>query len=59
MTNKEWLATLPKEIWWDVVQEWLFDEYGKQWTDTRFAVMEWLENEHKPVTSYIKGITWE
>lgn len=59
MTNKEWIATLPKETWWDVVHEWLFHEYGMQWTDTRFAVMEWLEKEHKPITSYRKGITWE
>ena len=59
MTNKEWIATLPKETWWDVVHEWLFHEYGMQWIDTRIAVMKWLEEEHKPITSYRNGITWE
>ena len=58
MTNKEWLTTLSKETWWEVVHEWLFHEYGMQWTDTRLAVMEWLEEEHKPVTSYRTGVTW-
>ena len=59
MTNKEWIATLPKETWWDVVHEWLFREYGMQWTDTRRAVMEWLEKEHEPITSYRNGMTWK
>ena len=51
-SNKEWLATLPKETWWDVVHEWLFHEYGRQWTDTRIAVMDWLEEEHKPIMKW-------
>ena len=53
MNNKEWLATLSKEDWWDVVHEWLFHEYGLQFNNTRSAVMAWLENEHEPI------ITWD
>lgn len=52
MTNKEWLATLSTETWFDVVHEWLFHKYGMQWTDTRIAVMEWLEAEHKPIEEW-------
>jgi hypothetical protein len=47
MTNKEWLATLPPDEWWETVHEWLFHKYGKQWTDSRLAVIEWLEKEHQ------------
>ena len=59
MTNKEWLATLSKETWWIIVHEWLFHEYGLQWTDTRSAVMEWLDKEHTPITSWKYNKTWE
>jgi hypothetical protein len=53
MKNKEWLATLSPETWWDVVHEWLFHEYGMRWNNTRAAVIAWLEDEHKPI------ITWD
>lgn len=52
MTNKEWLVTLSPETWFEVVHEWLFHEYGMQWTDTRIAVTEWLEAEHKPIKEW-------
>ena len=51
MTNKEWLATLKPEVWWEVVYKWLFHEYGMQYTDTRCAILGWLEEEHKPIKS--------
>ena len=51
ISNKEWLATLSKEVWWEVV-DWLFHEYGKQQIDTRLAVMDWLEKEHKPIMTW-------
>lgn len=47
MTNKEWLATLSAEEWWNTVYEWLFHVFSKQWTDSRMAIMDWLEKEHK------------
>lgn len=64
MTNKEWLATLSPETWWDVVYEWLFHNYGKRWTDTRHAIIDWLEKEHTPIEDwdFIEGkmkIKWE
>ena len=46
MTNKEWLATLSSEEWWNIVHEWLFHIYGKQWTDSRMAILAWLSEEH-------------
>ena len=46
MTNKEWLATLSAHEWWDVAYEWLIQDYGKRYTDTRIAVMDWLTEEH-------------
>ena len=52
ITNKEWLATLPNEIWWEVVYEWLFHKYGMRWSDTKAAVIDWLEQEHKPITEW-------
>ena len=45
MTNKEWLATLSPNEWYKKVH-WLFHEYGKRYTDTYLAVIEWLEEEH-------------
>lgn len=46
MTNKDWLATLSPEKWWETV-EWLFHDYGRCYTDTRIVVIEWLNKEHK------------
>lgn len=49
MTNKEHLATLtPNEWMWRV--DWLFHQYGKAFTDTWPAIMDWLEKEYTPVT---------
>lgn len=45
MTNKEWLATLSAEEWYQTIH-WLYHVYGKRWTDTRLAILDWLEEEH-------------
>ena len=58
LTNKEWLATLPKETWWEVC-DWLLHEYGKSWTDTRLAVMDWIDQEHKPIKDWQGKVRWE
>ena len=47
MTNKEWMATLTAEQFWDVMM-WLIKEYGRQFTHTQLAVISWLDSEHKP-----------
>ena len=52
MTNKEWLATLPKETWWEVVYEWLLHEYGMAWNNSRLAIMDWLEEPHIPIMKW-------
>lgn len=46
ITNKEWLSTLSAEEWWDKVQ-WLLNEYGMRWDNTRLGVIGWLEEEHE------------
>ena len=53
MTNKEWLATLPKETWWEVVHEWLFYSYKK------VGVLQWLEEKHFPIRNWDGSIKWE
>ena len=59
MTNKEWLSTLSAEEWWDVIN-WLYHTYGMMWTDSRLAIMAWLEEEHKPITDVYSGkVRWE
>lgn len=48
MTNKEWLATLSSEDCCRVI-DWLWHEYGRGYTDTRRAVIEWLDMRHNVV----------
>lgn len=48
MTNKEHLATLSAEDWYDRVYS-LTHDYGRQFTDTRHAVIDWLNQEYKPL----------
>lgn len=45
MTNKEWLATLTAEEWYNKV-DWLFHDYGKRYDNTWLAILAWLEEEH-------------
>ena len=44
-TNKEWLATLSAEEWYQTIH-WLYYIYGKRWTESRLAILDWLEEEH-------------
>lgn len=46
MTNKEWMATLTSEQFYDVM-EWLMRKYSKQWTNSQVAIIEWLDEKHK------------
>ena len=46
MTNKEWMATLTAEEFYDMMK-WLTHLYSKQFTDSRFAIIEWLNKEHE------------
>lgn len=46
MTNKEWMATLTAEEFYDMIG-WLTRVYSKQFTDSRLAIIEWLDKEHE------------
>ena len=45
MTNKEWMATLTADQWYDVMM-WLTREYVSRWTHSRIAIVEWLDDKH-------------
>lgn len=47
MTNKEFITTLNDEQCY-IVLDWLFHQWGKQWTSTRDAVILWLGEEYNP-----------
>lgn len=47
MTNQEFLATLEPEQCYAII-DWLFRRWGRQWTDTRDAIILWLKEEYKP-----------
>lgn len=44
MTNQEWLATVSPDEWMKTI-DWLFHDYGKQWTDSYLAIKNWLTEE--------------
>ena len=46
MTNKEWMGTLTAEEFYDMM-EWLTRVYSKQFTNSRLAIIEWLDKEHE------------
>ena len=48
MTNKEHLATLSSDEWVQRV-DWLYHIYGKGYTQSLFAIKEWLDKEYKAV----------
>lgn len=45
ISNKEWVCCLTAENFYEVMH-WLFFEYGREYIDTRLAVIEWLNKEH-------------
>jgi len=60
MTNKEHLATLPSTEWVMRV-DWLYHSFGKSYTDSLAAIMDWLEKEYKvvkPVPSNLPNESW-
>ena len=44
MTGKEYLLSKTEEELYDTIV-WLFNVYGRSYTDTRSAVIEWLKTE--------------
>ena len=48
MTNKEYLSTLSNEDWHMQV-DWLFHKYAMWYTDSRIAIIEWLDKEYNEV----------
>ena len=46
MSNKEWMATLTAEQFYDVM-EWLMQNYGRRYSHTQLAVIAWLDEPHK------------
>lgn len=46
MTNKEYLSTLSNDEWF-VLVDWLFHKYGMWYTNSRIAIIEWLDKEYE------------
>lgn len=46
MKNKEWMATLTAEKFYDVMW-WLFKRYAMCFTHSQLAIVAWLDEEHK------------
>ena len=44
MTNQEKMCKLPPEEFYDKMW-WLYHDYGKQFTNTRLAVIAWLQEK--------------
>ena len=57
-SNQQWLATLKPDEWWNVV-DWLYHDYGKRWTDSRPAIIDWLAEEHKPIVDDDGTVRWQ
>ena len=62
-TNKEMLAELDNEQWYDIV-DWLFHDYGRGFTSTKGAIIQWLDqhnmleqyNTWKDIISNLRGM---
>lgn len=48
MSNKEYLSTLSNDDWYILV-DWLFHNYSMWYTDSRIAIIEWLDKDHNEV----------
>ena len=48
MTNKEYMATLTSEEVYDLL-DWLMNVYGRGFTNSRLAIIEWLDEERKNI----------
>lgn len=56
MRNKEYLEGLSSEKLYNIMH-WLWFEYGVKWTDTRQAIIAWLEEEHAAIHTDDPGPT--
>ena len=45
MTNQEWMCSLTAKEFLDKML-WLLKDYGKGWTDSEPAIIEWLEGKY-------------
>ena len=45
MTNQEWMCNLTAKEFLDQML-WLLKDYGKSWTDSEPAIIEWLEDKY-------------
>ena len=46
MTNQQYLSTISAEEWVRKI-DWLYHEYGKRFTCSEPAIIEWLKGEYK------------
>lgn len=51
MSNEEWMSTLTAEQWYDVMM-WLTHEFALRWTNSRLAIIEWLDEKHLFLSDY-------
>lgn len=58
MTNQEWLCSLSPGEFLNRIK-WLLLNYGKRWTDSDPAIIEWLQGKHEVNTPEDNGMTRE
>lgn len=46
MTNKEWMATLTAEQFYDEMM-WLIRDYGFRFNNTRLGIIDWLDQPYR------------
>ena len=47
MTNKEWMATLTAEQFYDEMM-WLVRDFGFQFNNSRLGIIDWLDQPYRP-----------
>ena len=52
MNNKEWLSTLSANDWYEVVHDWLFHKYSMRYDNSYAAILDWLNEDHKPIEDW-------
>lgn len=57
MTNKDYLADLYADDFYDVIC-WLWFDWGRQWTDTRIAIIQWLNAKYNEETFQKEWKMW-
>ena len=51
MTNKEWMATLTVEQFYDEML-WLIRDFGFRFNNTRLGIIDWLDQPYMPEKNY-------